>query len=75
MTNSISSSDIDSSFLKAILNFQDWLLQGKEINVNTIMVDFVTLKDSFFYILMSECYILEDWTNKDLIVLKQAIYY
>ena len=39
------------------------------------MVDFVTLKDSFFYILMSECYILEDWTNKDLIVLKQAIYY
>ena len=75
MTNSISSSNIDSSFLKAILNFQDWLLQGKEINVNTIMVDFVTLKDSFFYILMSECYILEDWTNKDLIVLKQAIYY
>ena len=75
MNNSISSSDIDSSFLKAILNFQDWLLQGKEINVNTIMVDFVTLKDSFFYILMSECYILEDWTNKDLIVLKQAIYY
>ena len=75
MTNSISSSNIDSSFLKAILNFQDWLLQEKEINVNTIMVDFVTLKDSFFYILMSECYILEDWTNKDLIVLKQAIYY